>query len=333
MAAEQSSQVITIGQPSTSYSIYMDGVNGRRRPMANGAGHTEYCYPSFATSDSDESELPAGVSRGNWGRKTMKGARWVRRGKAVAWGPSKGEWEAEERARKRLRLLTEPPRSPSPPTLSHLRETSPPLGAPYARPADAHGSYAAFVLDPAMAHSYRTHLLSDLQQTAENLAQGEAALTRALGRLWKVLSEEEEMADDGSRDAEGTGAAKREEGEYEDDDMSERGRRLARAPDVTPPSHKLFLTPFPNGGTNMLEPSHFGSPQMQLENMEKSFGTLWELQDDSREYVDRLGEIRESLGDVRRQRDVLWTKIREQALEELKTVEQQDVDADADAEL
>ncbi|THH09879.1 hypothetical protein EW145_g1701 [Phellinidium pouzarii] len=313
----------------------MDGINNRQRSFPMPIGQTEYYYPSFVASDSDESELPAGVARGNWGKKAMKGARWVRRGKAAAWGPNKGEWEVEERARKRLQQLMEPPRSPSPPTLSHLREMSPPLGAPYARPASTHGSYSAFVLDPAMAHSYRTHLLGDLQQTTENLIQGEATLSSALGRLWKVLSEEEHVFVDNNEvgSAEGVDVAKREEGEDDDDDMSDRGRRLARAPDVTPPSHKLFLTPFLNEGTNMLEPSHFGSPQMQLENMEKSFGALRELQDDSREYVERLQEIRESLGEVRRQRDLLWMKIREQALEELKSIDQQDVDADVDTEL
>ncbi|KAH8120572.1 hypothetical protein DFH11DRAFT_1560811 [Phellopilus nigrolimitatus] len=334
MASEHSPRIVNMGQPST-YMIYMDGVNSRPRPMANGVpneepyimplGHPEHYYTSQASSDSEEGELPAGVAGGNWGKKATKSARWVRRGKAVAWGPRKVEWEAEERARKRVRQLMRPSRSPSPPTLRHLRETSPPLSAPYTRPASAHGSYSAFVLDPAMAHSYRTHLLGDLQQTTENLVQGEATVTRALGRLWKVLSEEEH----GESGANAEGVAKREEAD-EDDEMSERDRRIARAPDVAQPMHKLFLTPFPNGGTSMLEPSHFGSPQMQLENMEKSLASLRELQDDSREYVERLEEIRESLGDMRRQRDVLWMNVREHALQELESVDQKDVDADTE---
>lgn len=233
--------------------------------------------------------------------------------------------QAEQRARARLRRMLGPPRSPSPPVLSHLRSLSPPLDASYARASGvgggpgSHGSYAAFVLDPAMAHSFRTHLLADLQATAENLAQGEATLSRALGRLWKVLSEEEHAADIEE------GLPKREDGEDEDVEMDERARRLARAPDVAPTMHKLFLTPFPNGASSF-EQSQFGSPEMQLENLEKGFGTLRELQDDSREYVERLQEIREGLGDVRRQRDMLWMKVRNQALHELEEIE--DVDAD-----
>ena len=239
-------------------------------------------------------------------------------------------------------------RSPSPLTLPHLRESSPPLGAPYTRPSTTHGSYAAFVLDPAVAHSYRTHLLTDLQRTTDNLIQGESTLNHALGRLWKVLREEEHVAQtqDGD-DARNKGSEpllngvaddvmdtdRREEIDEGDEEMSERERRVARAPDLSKPMHKLFLTPFPNGDTHMMEPSQFGSPQMQLENMEKALATLHELQDDSREYVERLAEIRESIGDVKRQRDVLWMKTRELALEELKEIDQDAVDEEGDAEV
>lgn len=96
MASEHSPGLYAVGQPSTSYTIYMDGVNNRHRAQVNGdaaLGHAEYFYPANAESDSEDAELPVGVARGNWGNKAMKGSRWVRRGKAVAWGPSKGEWE------------------------------------------------------------------------------------------------------------------------------------------------------------------------------------------------------------------------------------------------
>lgn len=307
-------------------------------------------------------ELHVGVAGGNWGKKSMKGARWVRRGKAVAWGPARGEWEAEERARKRLKTLMGPPRSPSPPALPHLREPSPPRGTSYTYSysngaiSSIHGSFSAFVLDPSVAHSYCTHLLDDLQQTTENLVQGEATLTRALGRLWKVLSEEEHTRLDleGSnvlsdpRGNSGSSAKKDKNGgvheeanEYVDgdevtlededgsgQDMSERERRLSRAPSLVSTVHKLFLTPLPDDGSSILEPSHIGSPEMQQDSMEKAFTTLRELGDDSREYVERLAEIRECLGDVKRQRNVIWMKTREQALEELKEIEQTVVDTD-----
>jgi len=40
----------------------------------------------------DEDE-PIDVAKGNWGRKTAKGARWLRKGKLAAWGPGVEEWE------------------------------------------------------------------------------------------------------------------------------------------------------------------------------------------------------------------------------------------------
>ena len=58
---------------------------------------------------------------------------------------------------------------------------------------------------------------------------------------------------------------------------------------------------------------------MERENLEKSPPTLRELQDDVREYMERLQEVRESLGDIRAQREV-WTMVRTSALQELQRV-------------
>ena len=102
MATDHSPHPYALGQPSTSYMNYMDGVNNRHRLQVNGTpseptalanGTGEYCDPVLGESDSEDPDLPVGVAGGNWGKKAIKGSRWVRRGKAVAWGPSKGEWE------------------------------------------------------------------------------------------------------------------------------------------------------------------------------------------------------------------------------------------------
>lgn len=120
-----------------------------------------------------------------------------------------------------------------------------------------------------------------------------------------------------TREAEAdTVVAKCEEADEEVDELTEREKRLLRAPDLDPPLHKLFLTPI-NGDT-ITDPSLFATPQMQLETLEKSLVAIKEMQDDSREYVERLEEIREGLGDLRAQRDLVWRKIRENGLEELK---------------
>lgn len=155
----------------------------------------------------------------------------------------------------------------------------------------------------------------DLQRAAENLIEGEAALKQTLGRLWQVLSED---PDGLTREADAESyVAKREEmDEGSSSDLTEREKRLLRAPDLTRPMHKLFLTSVTS--ETLMEPSTLFDPQMQLDTLEKSIVVIKELQDDSREYVERLEEIREGLGELRTQRDLVWRKIRENALDELK---------------
>ena len=59
---------------------------------------------------------------------------------------------------------------------------------------------------------------------------------------------------------------------------------------------------------------------MQRDTLEKSLATLRELQDDGREYVERLEEIREGLGEARTQRDGVWELVRKKAIQELRDV-------------
>jgi hypothetical protein len=52
----------------------------------------EWYYPS-RPYDSDDDELQAGTPMGNWGRKHLKSARFVRKGKMAAWGPGREEYD------------------------------------------------------------------------------------------------------------------------------------------------------------------------------------------------------------------------------------------------
>ncbi|KAA1468545.1 hypothetical protein DENSPDRAFT_833877 [Dentipellis sp. KUC8613] len=272
-------------------------------------------YPSKG-HDSEDDDAPTGSLMGNWRRKTLKGARWMRKGKMAAWGPGIDEWEAEDRARKRLKLLLPPEkRSPSPPTLPHLRSPSPPLTAPYPMPDSQHLNYASFVMDGAVTHSFRSHLLEDLERATNGLIEGEASMKCAFGRLWQVLSE----APDRQPHSE-TVVPKREIVDEETELEDERERRYARAPDLTPPAHKLFIVSYANGGPPVFEPSHFSHPEMQLETLDKSLATIRELQDDGREYVERLEEIREGLGEIKAQRDAVWKMVRTNAVKELQNM-------------
>ncbi|GLB36424.1 hypothetical protein LshimejAT787_0307120 [Lyophyllum shimeji] len=204
--------------------------------------HNNWYYPSHGHDSEEETLEPA--RGGNWGNKTVKGARWVRRGKITPWGPGMDDWEAEERARKRLKLLLpQERRSPSPPTLPHLRRSpTPPLVSPYPPPEAQHLSYASFVMEKSVTHTFRSNLLDELEQATNGLIEGEATMKRAIGRLWQVMSE-----DPDEKPGESSVVPKREDEDAaaagEEDD--ERARRLAHAPDLTPPVHKLFLLSYP----------------------------------------------------------------------------------------
>lgn len=65
---------------------------------------------------------------------------------------------------------------------------------------------------------------------------------------------------------------------------------------------------------------HFPHPEYQLDSLEKSLAALRALQDDSREYVERLEEIRDDIGFTRTQRNGVWDLVRNKALKELQDV-------------
>ncbi|THH32330.1 hypothetical protein EUX98_g1860 [Antrodiella citrinella] len=271
-------------------------------------------YPSHGyNSDADDDDVRYNTSTGNWGKKTHKDARWIRTRKMTAWGPGIEEWETEERARKRLRMIIPPPEDDDTPVaLPHLRSPSPPAMSPYPKPASEHTSYTSFIMDKGVTHTYRSNLFDELEQATNGLIEGETVLRRALGRLWQVMNT------DPDKDTVGSSIVpKREEaGDGEEDD--ERDERMARAPDLTPGVHKLFLSSYSERSTPGYDASQFTQPGMALENLEKSIATLRELQDDGREYIERLEDIREGLGFTRSQRDGVWNLVRERALKELQ---------------
>lgn len=137
-------------------------------------------------------------------------------------------------------------------------------------------------------------------------------MKRALGRLWQAINDD---PDHDPREEEVV-VPKREDADGNVDE--ELNRRFVRVPDPVPNAHKLFLVPYPENDTPVLDPSQFASPGVQQDNLEKALATLRELQDDGREYAERLEEIRESLGDARSQRDVVWEMVRENAIKEIQ---------------
>lgn len=167
-------------------------------------------------------------------------------------------------------------------------------------------------MDKAVTHSFRSSLLDELEQAAYDLIEGEATMRKAIGRLWQVISEEsDKRSDDAAL------VLKQEDDDEGADDEDERARRIARAPDLTPAIHKAFLSHEREPPVGF-EASQFVTPEVQLDRLEKSVAVMRELQDDGREYMERLEEIREGLGDVRAQRNVIWDMVREHAVKELQ---------------
>lgn len=167
-------------------------------------------------------------------------------------------------------------------------------------------------MDKAAVRAFRSDLTGGLMTTITGLIEDEANMRMALGRLWQAMSE-----DPDKQPGDSSVVPKREDEDHAPDNQGDRDSRFARAPDLTPIVDKLFLLSYPNGGPPVFEPSHFASPEMQIDNLEKSLAALRDLQDDGREYVERLQEIREGLGDVRAQREGLWKFVREGAIAEL----------------
>lgn len=260
----------------------------------------------FHTKDD---ELPVGTKRGNWGRKLAQGAVFVRRGKLAAWSPNREDWEIEERARKRIkRMLPAKPRSPSPLRLPHLRSPSPPVMAPYPPPATQHLSFSSFVLDPAAQHSFRSAMISELERTTCGLVEGETPLRRAIGRLWEVLNDDPDFLSRTVREDTRTATVTKTEdveGEYT---LTEREGSLDSEP---------LLPITPNLGSNIARVFLPTNDPHQEEFIEKCLAALRDLQEDAREYVERLEEIRDGLGFVRSQKQALWTVIREHAIKEM----------------
>lgn len=110
-----------------------------------------------------------------------------------------------------------------------------------------------------------------------------------------------------------------------------RSRRDPSLPEI-PPLSNLFVSPIPvalgaggnpggpTNGTNGLTLSNaerFVSPQSQLETFEWCLGVMRELADHGKEYLSRLEEIRNGLGEAGATRAAVWGACRRGALDEL----------------
>ncbi|WWD22725.1 hypothetical protein CI109_107218 [Kwoniella shandongensis] len=174
--------------------------------------------PSSSTSSEDSvSSAPRNILT-NSGNKLNPNARFMRRGKMCAWGPSFEDAKADQLARKRLKICLEQllpdaaaevgaqlPQNivdseqkrktrkrkrtvENEFILPHLRSPSPPVSTTKLAPMLAlPQSYTDILLSPSMRHTLGDDSMeTGLQRTAGELLEGEKPLMQALGKLKDV---------------------------------------------------------------------------------------------------------------------------------------------------
>lgn len=265
--------------------------------------------------------------------------------------------QVEDRARKRLRLIL-PEFTGEPierdPILPHLRSPSPPMTAPYTPAPLQHTSYTSSVFDPNVGTSFRSNLPNSLERSASELIQSEIALTRALGRFWSALTESASRLSAEKRHAimkeqENINAEQshsRMTADMVDGEPLTNGTRGDSVPPVAPvypavPDSRLVeLDPLTTQDITMrifTLPTHMRleyfqppagvpeiisvAPQHQVDLVKRSMLAIRELQEDSKECMERLEEIREMLGKVKGLRDAVWAVMRSRAILEMENEE------------
>lgn len=232
------------------------------------------------------------------------------------------------------------------PILPHLRSPSPPVTTPFSLAPQQHTSHTASILDPNIGASFRSNLLHSLERSASELIQSEIALTRALGRFWTAITETATRISRERRHAllEQQKQQQQEEHQHQQQRApmeveGEENPEGTKEPSVFPPipDHQLvelddattrnvilrmFTLPTnmrldyvaPGGTSEIISVG----PGPQAELVTRSMLAIRELQEDSKECMERLEEIREMLGKVKGMRDAVWAIMRSQAIAEME---------------
>jgi hypothetical protein len=223
--------------------------------------------------------------------------------------------------------------------------------APYAPAPSNHTSYTASIFDPNIGASFRSNLLSSLERSASELIQSEIALTRALGRFWTALTESaNRMAQEQRHEImnEYRKKAVDQRSGMDIDNLDgvpavngtdEPTVNSTAAAAAFPPIPDQYLAELDSCTTRNVIMRMFtltsnmrldyttqaGTqevisviPQHQVELVTRSMHAIRELQEDSKECMERLEEIREMLGKVKGLRDAVWAIMRSRAIGEME---------------
>lgn len=228
------------------------------------------------------------------------------------------------------------------------------MTAPYATSAPQHQTYTDATLDPHLLATFRSNLFVSLERSASELIQSEIALTRALGRFWAAVSETDHISAKNQRHE----YLKEQQARHQEQQRLQEIRARLREPFPTEPNpysngmhidsdmlplagdlppnpslHDsissrdcllgLFTLPtsirleYPAGPGGTAEVISL-TPANQTEIVSRSIVNIRELQEDSKECMERLEEIREMLGKVKGLRDSVWNIVRSKAIEEME---------------
>jgi hypothetical protein len=231
--------------------------------------------------------------------------------------------------------------------------------APYPPPPTNFTTYTQSIFDPNIGASFRSNLLGSLERSASELITSEIALTRALGRFWTALTETANRMAKERRHAihqeyQKQLAENRTHMEIEpvepvepvDDGVplvnGTKGQSPGPSIPFFPPLPDHLMSELDNFTTrnvimriftlnreiplNYTTPSGASEvipvmPQHQVDVVTRSMTAIRELQEDSKECMERLEEIREMLGRVKGLRDAVWAVMRSRAILEMENDE------------
>jgi len=169
-------------------------------------------------------------------------------------------------------------------------------------------------------------MLGDINRAINNLIEGEAAMKRAVGRLWQAVysMKPEESAGAGPSETREAYPSPHANGDVFGGSKSSLGQVDAEMKPSMDGAEEvmqdLSRDPLPNEDFNSEEvPKLHPLPVFVTPGL---MAAINDLAGDSAEYVTRLEEVREGLGFTLGQRDALWTTLREKALLEMQ---QQDI--------
>ncbi|KZP01022.1 hypothetical protein CALVIDRAFT_560305 [Calocera viscosa TUFC12733] len=322
-------------------------MNGPSPYMSEPERNDPYYAPVYQAYDGIDviGETRASTGGDNWGKKLHNANRYMRKRRLGPAGIYTADFQAEERARKRVKLLL-PSRSPSPAALEPpgFKEFHSPPASPHLPPTnlDPAPSLSSFLAAPGTRHSFDPMMLNNLSKMTRDLIKSEGEGNRSLGRLFFLLSEKASL---GNLDAPLNENTEVDMGSPNDmDGIKEEPQtpavpqfpngisapRNGRSPSmvidggpVIPQAyHDLFVTP---GGITLPDrrdlgeaETYFPSAAHQVAAVNQWLTQIRGVYDDLREYLRQLDRVHVGIAKAQLGRKRVWAALRTEVAKELE---------------